>query len=103
MAALETSHPWYRVRKQLVEEGFDALLRRKQRATPAVAPIFDGEKEAKLIALAVQTAKGRALDLTVVGKQGGGTQDRRARQHTIGRVLKNTLKAPSPTVLGHPA
>src|SRR5262245_24444466 len=42
----------YRVRKQLVEEGFAAVLSRKQRATPAVAPIFDGEKEAKLIALA---------------------------------------------------
>jgi hypothetical protein len=35
----------YRVRKQLVEEGFAAVLSRKQRATPAVAPIFDGEKE----------------------------------------------------------
>jgi exopolyphosphatase/pppGpp-phosphohydrolase len=42
----------YRVRKQLVEEGFEAVLSRKQRATPAVARIFDGEKEAKLIALA---------------------------------------------------
>jgi Homeodomain-like domain len=40
----------YRVRKQLVEEGFEAVLSRKQRATPAVARIFDGEKEAKLIA-----------------------------------------------------
>jgi hypothetical protein len=26
----------YRVRKQLVEEGFEAVLSRKQRATPAV-------------------------------------------------------------------
>ena len=38
----------YRGRKQLVEEGFEAVLSRKQRATPAVARIFDGEKEAKL-------------------------------------------------------
>ena len=38
----------YRVRKQLVEEGFEVVLSRKQRATPAVARIFDGEKEAKL-------------------------------------------------------
>jgi hypothetical protein len=51
--ALETSTSMvYRVRKQLVEEGFEAVLNRKPRATPAVAPIFDGEKEAKLIALA---------------------------------------------------
>src|SRR6266702_7850976 len=42
----------YRVRKQLVEEGLEAVLSRKQRATPAVPRIFDGEKEAKLTALA---------------------------------------------------
>src|SRR3979411_1294899 len=48
--ALDTSVSMvYRVRKQLVEEGFEAVLSRKQRATPAVARIFDGEKEAKLI------------------------------------------------------
>ena len=53
IAALDTSASMvYRVRKQLVEEGFAAVLRRKQRATPAVPQIFDGEKEAKLIALA---------------------------------------------------
>ena len=51
----------YRVRKQLVEEGFETVLSRKQRATPAVARIFDGEKEAKLIALACsKPPKGRA-------------------------------------------
>ena len=45
--ALETSPSMvYRVRKQLVEEGLEAVLSRKQRATPAVRPIFDGEKEA---------------------------------------------------------
>src|SRR5882724_9075267 len=50
--ALETSVSMvYRVRKQLVEEGLEAVLSRKQRATPAVPPIFDGEREAKLIAL----------------------------------------------------
>jgi hypothetical protein len=44
-----------------VEEGFAAVLSRKQRATPAVAPIFDGEKEAKLIALACsRPPQGRA-------------------------------------------
>ena len=62
MAALETSASMvYRVRKQLVEEGLEAALSRKQRATPAVAPIFDGEREAKLIALACsKPPKGRA-------------------------------------------
>ena len=51
--ALETSISMvYRVRRQLVEEGFEAVLARKVRAMPAVPRIFDGEKEARLIALA---------------------------------------------------
>ena len=42
--ALETSVSMvYRVRKQLVEEGLEAVLSRKQRATPAIPRIFDGE------------------------------------------------------------
>ena len=51
--AFDTSESMvYRVRKQLVEEGFEAVLRRKPRTTPPVPANFDGEKEAKLIALA---------------------------------------------------
>ena len=98
MAALETSASMvYRVRKQLVEEGLEAVLSRKQRATPAVAPIFDGEKEAKLIALACsKPPKGRVrwtlrllenkvVELKIVD---------RASDSTIGRVLKKTLSSP---------
>ncbi|UTD27523.1 IS630 family transposase [Bradyrhizobium sp. WD16] len=86
----------YRVRKQLVEEGFEAVLSRKQRATPGVARIFDGEKEAKLIALACsEPPKGRArwtlrlleqkvVELHIVD---------RASDSTIGRApKKNTLQ-----------
>jgi transposase len=60
--ALETSVSMvYRVRKQLVEERLAAVLSRKQRAMPAVPQIFDGEKEAKLVALACsKPPKGRA-------------------------------------------
>lgn len=92
--ALETNASMVcRVRKQLVEEGFEAVLNRKQRATPAVARIFDGEKEAKLIALACsKPPKGRArwtlrllenkvVELSIVD---------RASDSTIGRVLKKT-------------
>src|SRR5215831_3139262 len=44
IAALDTSASMvYRVRKQLVEEGFEAVLSRKQRKTSAVSRIFDGE------------------------------------------------------------
>ena len=97
IAALDTSASMlYRVRKQLVEEGFEAVLSRKQRATPAVARIFDGEKEAKLIALACsKPPKGRArwtlrlLENKVVEL---GIVDR-ASDSTIHRTLKkNRLK-----------
>ena len=96
--ALETSPSMvYRLRKQLVEEGFEAVLSRKQRATPAVARIFDGEKEAKLIALACsKPPKGRArwtlrllenkvVELHIVD---------RASDSTIGRALKKTFSSP---------
>jgi hypothetical protein len=96
--ALETSASMvYRVRKQLVEECFEAVLSRKQRATPAVARIFDGEREAKLIALACsKPPKGRArwtlrlLENKVVELQ---IVDR-ASDSTIGRTLKKTLSSP---------
>ena len=92
--ALETSLSMvYRVRKQLVEEGFEAVLSRKQRAAPAVARIFDGEKEARLIALACsKPPTGRArwtlrlLENKVVEL---GIVDR-ASDSTIGRTLKKT-------------
>src|SRR5271163_2671939 len=96
----------YRVRKQLVEEGFEAVLSRKQQATPAVARIFDGEEEAKLIALACsKPPKGRArwtlrllenkvVELNIVD---------RASDSTIGRTLKKTLSSPiAPTAMGDP-
>src|SRR5215472_12195918 len=105
--ALETSASMvYRVRKQLVEEGFQAVLSRKQRATPAVPPIFDGEKEAKLIALACsKPPKGRTrwtlrlLESKVVEL---GIVDR-ASDSTIGRTLKKRSQAPSAAMLGYSA
>ncbi|MFO1097286.1 MAG: IS630 family transposase [Xanthobacteraceae bacterium] len=41
-----------RVREKLVSEGLDAVLTRKKRQTPPIKPIFDGEAQAKLTALA---------------------------------------------------
>src|SRR5215475_5059031 len=98
MEALDASPSMvYRVRKQLVEEGLEAVLNRKQRAMPAVPPIFDGEKEAKLIALACsKPPKGyarwtlRLLENKVVEL---GIVDR-ASDSTIGRTLKKTLSSP---------
>lgn len=40
------------LRKRFVEEGLDAALERKKQARPSVELMFDGEKEAKLIAIA---------------------------------------------------
>jgi len=82
------------VRRQLVENGIEAVLSRKQRATPAVPRIFDGEKEARLIALACsKPPKGRArwtlrlLESKVVEL---GIVDH-ASDSTIGRTLKKTV------------
>jgi hypothetical protein len=96
--ALETSASLvYRVRKQLVEEGFEAVLSRKPRVMPAIARIFDGEKEAKLIALACsKPPKGRVrwtlrlLENKVVEL---GIVDH-ASDSTIGRALKKTFSNP---------
>jgi hypothetical protein len=82
-----------RVRQQFVEEGLEAVLSRKQRESPARTPIFDGEKQARLTALACSTPpEGRArwtlrlledkvVELGIV---------ERASDNTIGRVLKKT-------------
>ena len=40
------------LRRKLVEEGLEACLERKKQTSPSVERIFDGEKEAKLIAIA---------------------------------------------------
>lgn len=82
-----------RVRRQWTEEGLDGVLRRKQRATPPTPRIFDGEKEAKLIALAcspppagrtgwtLRLLENKVVELNIVD---------RASDNTIGRVLKKT-------------
>jgi transposase len=95
IAALETSASMvYRVRKQLVEEGLEAVLSRKPRATPSVPRIFDGETEAELIALAcseppagrarwtLRLLESKVVELNIVA---------RASDSTIGRTLKKTL------------
>ena len=98
IVALDTSASMvYRVPKQLVEEGFEAVLSRKPRATPAVPRIFDGEKEAKLIALAcskppqgyvrwtLRLLENKVVELGIVD---------RASDSTIGRTLKKTVSNP---------
>ena len=51
----------YDVRKRLVEQGFAAALERKKREISPTPKLFDGESEARLIALACSTPpEGRA-------------------------------------------
>ena len=90
-------HLCWRVRKQYAEQGLDAVLTRKQRMTPPVAPIFDGEKEAKLIALACSSAPAgharwtlRLLEEKVVELKIVEC----ASDNTIGRVLKKASSSP---------
>jgi transposase len=86
----------YRVRKQLVEEGLEAVLSRKARAMPAVPRIFDGEKEARLIALAcskppqgyarwsLRLLESKVVELGIVEA---------ASDSTIQRALKKTFSS----------
>lgn len=49
------------LRQRFVEEGLDAALDRKKQVRPSVEQMFDGEKEARLIAMACGAApEGRA-------------------------------------------
>lgn len=84
------------LRRRSVEEGLDAALQRKQQVRPSVERIFDGEKEAKLIAVACGPApEGRArwtlelladrvVQLKIVES---------CSPKTIGRVLKKRIEA----------
>ena len=85
-----------RTRRQLVEEGFEAVLTRKYNPNSAPPRIFDGVAEAKLIALACGTAPAgyarwtlslleeKVVELNIVEK---------ASDNTIGRTLKKTFSS----------
>ncbi len=82
-----------RVRRQLVEEGMTAVLGRKKRLTPPIQPIFDGEAQARRIALAcseppagharwsIRLLADKVVELEIV---------ERAHFNTVGRALKKT-------------
>jgi transposase len=82
-----------RTRRQLVEEGFEAVLTRKYNPQSARPRIFDGAAEAKLIALTLSPApdgfarwtlrllEEKVVELNIV---------ERASDNTISRTLKKT-------------
>jgi hypothetical protein len=105
--ALDTSTDTViRTRQQLVEGGIDAALTRKHSPNSARRRIFDGEAEAKLIALACSPPpKGRqrwtltlletaVVELDIVD---------RASDNTIGRTLKKNAQAAPAKTMGNPA
>jgi len=94
-AALDTSIATVeRTRRQLVEEGFEAVLTRKYNPKSARPRIFDGAAEAKLIALTLSPApdgfarwslrllEEKVVELHIV---------ERASDNTISRTLKKTV------------
>ena len=96
--ALDTSIPTIeRTRRQLVEEGFEAVLTRKYNPNSAPRRVFDGAAEAKLIALACGPApvghakwtlcllEEKVVELQIVES---------ASDNTIGRTLKKTFSSP---------
>ena len=98
--ALETSvSTVQRARRCLVEDGLEAAISRKKREHPPIAPIFDGEKEARLIQLAcsepppgharwsLRLLESKVVELGIVEA---------ASDSTIGRVLKKHSQTPSP-------
>lgn len=104
IAALDTNQSMvHRVRKRFVEDGLDAVLSRKQRAHPAVARIFDGAAEARLIALAcskppqgharwsLRLLEEKIVELGIVAQ---------ASDTTIQRVLKKTRANPTAASTG---
>ena len=83
-----------RMRAVLVDEGLDAVLSRKKHETPPIQPIFDGERQAQLIALACsQPPEGyahwtiRLLAEHVVERKIVPA----AHFNTVGRALKKTI------------
>ncbi len=95
--ALETNETMVaRVRRQLVEAGVMAVLTRKRRKTPPIQPIFDGEAQARLIALAcsnpppghsrwsIRLLADKVVELKIVEQ---------AHFNTVGRALKKTISS----------
>jgi hypothetical protein len=106
-AALNTSiNNVARTRQLLVEEGFEATLKRKYNPNSARPRIFDGAAEAKLIALACSPApegfarwtlrllEEKVVELSIVEK----TSD-----NTIGRTLKKRAQTAPQSAMGDPA
>ena len=82
-----------RTREKFVMEGLEAVFRRKPRLHPSIRPVFDGEAEARLIALAcseppegyarwtIRLLAEKVVELNIVDQ---------VHFNTVGRALKKT-------------
>jgi hypothetical protein len=94
-----------RIRRQLVEEGLEATLKRKYNPNSARPRIFDGASEAKLIALTCSPApegfarwslrllEEKVVELNIVEK---------VSDNTIGRTLKKRAQTSPQSAMGDP-
>ena len=94
----------FNVRKRFVEIGLESALDRKKREAPPIPMIIDGEKEARLFAIAcskppegrkrwtLQLLADELVTLDIVNEISG---------KTVGRTLKKRNKTSFTTVLGN--
>ena len=105
--ALETNTTMIeRVRAKFVAEGLEAVLARKKRQTPPIEPIFDGEAQAKLIALACsepRKAMPTGASASWPKKWLNAKSSRRRISTRSGARLKKRSQAASEKILGHSA
>jgi Homeodomain-like domain len=91
-----------RVRQKFVLEGFEAVFKRKRRQTPPRQPIFDGEAEARLIALActeppqgyarwsIRLLADKVVELGIVETAHHNTIARTLKKTNLNRIAANT-------------
>ena len=89
------------VRQRLVEQGLDAALGRKKQETPPRQKIFDGEKEARLIAVAcseplegcagwtMQLLADRVVELEIVDAVSASTVGRTLKKMNCSPIVAN--------------
>jgi hypothetical protein len=83
-----------RVRETFVNQGLEAVLTRKQRETPPVAPVFDGERQAQLIALACSEPPAGYAHWTIRLLAEHAVERKIVESvhfNTVGRALKKTV------------
>ena len=89
------------IRERFVEEGLEAALERKKRATPPTAPIFDGRAEAHLIRIAcsappegrcrwtLRLLADKCVELNIVEKTGKSTVHEVLKKMNLSLTSKN--------------